>query len=286
MRPKGHKAEKFCAVSHPPKGGGKHARTFCQFVKAFGDKRPGGRKIARSAAAVLFWILVWHAAATLANRSLLLKIPLPLETLRAFLRLFREGRFWRGVASSILHILLGGLSAAVLGTAGGMASAASAWFRQLSAPLLRLIRTVPVAAFIMLAWLWIPSRVLPSFVSALMVLPIVWSHVDAGLASVDPLLPEMARAFGMGRLQILTKVRLPLMDPALRAGCLTGIGIAWKSGIAAEIICNPTGSIGALLQGAKTSIDYERVFAVTLMVVLLSILFEVVLRLVWKEQKR
>ncbi len=238
------------------------------------------------AAAVLFWILVWHAAATLANRSLLLKIPLPLETLRTFLRLCGEGRFWRSVGSSVLHILFGFLSAAILGTAGGMASAASAWFRHLSAPLLRLIRTVPVAAFIMLAWLWIPSRILPSFVSALMVLPIVWSHVDAGIAAVDRLLPEMARAFGMGRWQILLKIRLPLMAPALRSGYLTGVGIAWKAGIAAEIICNPTGSIGALLQGAKTSIDYERVFAVTLMVVVLSILFEVVLKLVWREQRR
>ena len=241
---------------------------------------------ALDAAAVLFWIVLWHIGAVLANRTLLLKIPLPLDTLRTFLRLCGEGSFWRGVGSSVLHILCGFLSAAVLGTAGGIASAASGWFRRLSAPLLRLIRTVPVAAFILLAWLWIPSRILPSFVSALMVLPIVWSHVDAGLASVDERLPEMARVFGMNKWHILTKVRLPLMAPTLRTGCLTAVGIAWKAGIAAEVICNPTGSIGALLQGAKVAIDYERVFAVTLMVVLLSLLFENALKLVWKEQKR
>lgn len=241
---------------------------------------------ALDAAAVIFWIALWHVGAVLANRTLLLKIPLPLGTLRTFLRLCGEGRFWRGVSSSILHILCGFLSAAVLGTAGGAASAGSGWFRRFSAPLLRLIRTVPVAAFIMLAWLWIPSRILPSFVSALMVLPIVWSHVDAGLASVDEQLPEMAKVFGMTRWQILAKIRLPLMEPTLRTGCLTGVGIAWKAGIAAEVICNPAGSIGALLQGAKAAIDYERVFAVTLMVVLLSLLFEHALKLVWKEQKR
>lgn len=248
--------------------------------------RRSGRELALGAAAVLFWLAVWHIGAMLANRSLLLKIPLPLDTLRTFLRLCGEAKFWHGVVSSVLHIFCGFLSAAVLGTAGGIASAASGWFRRLSAPLLHLIRTVPVAAFILLSWLWVPSRVLPSFVSALMVLPIVWSHVDAGLASVDEQLPEMAKVFGMSQWRILTQVRLPLMFPTLRTGCLTGVGIAWKAGVAAEVICNPTGSIGALLQGAKAAVDYERVFAVTLMVALLSVLFEAALRLVWKEQKR
>ena len=248
--------------------------------------RRSGRELAAGAAAVLFWLAVWHIGAMLANRSLLLKIPLPLDTLRALARLCGEEKFWRGVASSVLHILCGFLSAVVLGAAGGIASYSSGWLRRLSAPLLRLIRTVPVAALILLAWLWIPSRILPSFVSALMVLPIVWSHVDAGLASVDERLPEMARVFGMSKRQVLLKVRLPLMSPALRTGCLTGAGIAWKAGVAAEVICNPTDSIGALLQGAKAAVDYERVFAVTLMVVLLSVLFENALKLVWKEQRR
>ena len=236
--------------------------------------------------AALFWVALWHIGATLANRRLLLKIPLPLETVKTFFALCGEGRFWRSVGHSVWHILAGFLGAALLGAAGGVAAYASKGFRYLSAPVLRLIRTVPVAAFILLAWLWIPSRILPSFVSALMVLPIIWSHVDAGLQSVDERLPEMARAFGMDHWNVLVRVRLPLMAPALRTGCVTGVGIAWKAGIAAEVICNPTGSIGALLQGAKVSIDYPRVFAVTLMVALLSLLFEGALRAVWREQRR
>ena len=59
------------------------------------------------ALAVLFWVAAWHIAATLANRSLLLKLPLPLDTLAAFARLCGEGRFWQGVGRSVLHILLG-----------------------------------------------------------------------------------------------------------------------------------------------------------------------------------
>ena len=244
------------------------------------------KKTLYTAAAACFWILVWHVAASLANRSLLLKIPLPAQTAVAFCGLCRTKVFWQSVGNSLLHIVCGFLSALILGVAGGAASSSSEVFRRLTGPLLRLIRTVPVAAFIMLAWLWIPSRILPSFVSALMVFPIIWSHVDAGLAAVDERLTEMASVFGMKEQEIMWMIRFPLMAPTLRTGCLTGIGIAWKSGIAAEVICSPTGSIGSMLQGAKASIDYERVFAVTMMVILLSLLFENVLKLVWKEQKR
>ena len=76
------------------------------------------------------------------------------------------------------------------------------------------------------------------------------------------------------------------MSPQLRTGCITALGIAWKAGIAAEVICNPSGTLGALLQGAKASVEYGEVFSVTLMIVILSLIFENILKIVWKEQKK
>ena len=238
-----------------------------------------------SAAAILFWILVWHIAASLANRKLLLKIPLPLGTLKTFFTDLGDPAFLLAAGTSVLHILAGYISAVIIGILCGILAESSPFFRKLSAPLLHLIRSVPVAAFIFIAWLWIPSRILPSFISALMVLPIIWSHAEAGLAAADVRYSEMGRVFGMTRRDIVLKIRLPLIAPHLRTGCITGLGIAWKSGVAAEVICNPVGSIGALLQRGKTTIDYEEVFAVTLAVVLLSLLLENLLKFVWREDR-
>lgn len=235
---------------------------------------------------IAFWLVVWQLAASAANRGLMLKIPLPVETLFAFAENCTQGSFWLSVGASVLHIVCGFTSAVVIGAACALLSARIPLFRALSAPIMHLVRSVPVAAFIIIAWLWVPSRILPSFISCLMVMPIIWSHVDAALGSLDDRLVEMAAVFGMKRSEILFKVKLPLVAPGLRTGCITGLGIAWKSGVAAEVICNPSGSIGALLQGAKTGIDYIQVFAVTLMVVLLSLLLENVLKVLWKEQKR
>lgn len=235
---------------------------------------------------IIFWVLVWYVLASIANRKLMLKIPLPLETVKILAKDIGRKTFWQSVGSSLLHIVTGYVCAAVIGVAFGMMSGHSRVFKALSMPLRHLIRSVPVAAFIIIAWLWIPSGILPSFISGLMVLPIIWSHTDAALASIDGKLVEMAKVFGMSRKDIIFKVKLPLMAPGLREGGITALGIAWKSGIAAEVICNPSGTLGALLQGAKTSIEYGQVFAVTLMIVLLSLLLENILKIVWKEHKR
>lgn len=244
------------------------------------------KKPALAVGSIIFWIIVWHIGASAANNKLLLKIPLPLDTFKAFWVNCASLEFWIIVAATILHIILGFLTAVVLGIIGGILSEHSPLFKSLSSPVLHVIRTVPVAAFIIVAWLWIPSKILPSFISFLMVLPIIWSHVDAGLASIDKRLIEMAKVYGMPKVSIIFKIKLPLILSQIRTGCITGLGIAWKAGVAAEVISSPSGTIGALLSASKASIDYEQVFAVTLMVVVLSLLLEYLLKLLWKEQKR
>ncbi len=243
------------------------------------------RKPALSAGSVLIWIILWHILGSLANRGLLLKIPLPLDTLRTFTENLSDIAFWEAVGTSLFHIVLGFVAAIIVGTLCGILANLSVGFKILSAPIFHIIRSVPVAAFIIIAWLWIPTAFLPPFISFLMVFPIIKSHIDAGLCSVDNKSIEMATVFGMNRWGILKHIKIPTVLPFLREASVTGLGIAWKSGIAAEVICNPSGSLGALLSGARATIDYEQVFAVTLTVIILSLILENILRLCWKERK-
>ena len=234
---------------------------------------------------VLLWIFVWQIGAMLANRSLLIKIPYPIDTVKMFLANLTSLDFWGVVGISVLNILTGFLLAVILGVLLGMLSARFELFNILISPLLHLIRTVPVAAIVIVAWLWIPSSALASFISFLMVLPIVWSHTISGLKSVDVKLIEMAKINKMSPFDIAFKIKLPLISPYIRTGCLTGVGIAWKSGVAAQVIASPADTLGSLLRGAKTSIDYTEVFAITLTIVLLSVIIENILKLVWRERR-
>lgn len=243
------------------------------------------KKIAVTVGSIIFWVLLWHILATIENKKLLFPIPLPIDTLREFGTCVKDPLFWSAVKNSLLHIVTGFISAVGLGLVCGLFSGSNAFFKSFTAPISRLIRSVPVAAFIVLAWLWIPSDSIPAFIAFLMVFPIVWLQVENGLLSVDKQLVEMARVMGMKKSGIILNIKLPTVLPAFRNACITGLGFAWKSGVAAEVICNPTGSIGAMLSNAKSNIEFERVFAIVLTIVILSLILENIIKLLWREKR-
>lgn len=242
------------------------------------------RKILYTAGSTFIWVLLWHIAASVANKNLLFKIPLPIETLKVFLELAKTNDFWFAVGSSLFHIITGFVLAVILGLVCGLLSGSSNAFKIFTGPISRLIRSMPVAALIILAWLWIPSTAIPSFIAFLMVFPIVWLQIETALLSIDPKLIEMAQVFGMSKIAIIKNVKAPYVLPALRNATVTGLGFAWKSGVAAEVICNPTGSIGALLSGAKNNLLYGEVFAIVLTIIILSLIMENVIKFFWREK--
>jgi NitT/TauT family transport system permease protein len=226
----------------------------------------------RRAVAVLFWLLLWQGAAMLANRSLLVHIPTPADTLCALWRMAGTGSFYLTVGASLLRIVVGFLAALVLGTGCAVLSARSELFSALSAPLFQLLRAIPVASLTIVVFLWVDRTAIPSCIAFVTVFPIVWSNVEGALRSASRELGEMAQVFGMSRRRILQEITLPGIRPAFSAAVVTGLGFAWKSGVAAEVICRTPGSIGDLLWQSKSAVDYDEVFALTLVIVALSML--------------
>lgn len=230
----------------------------------------------RTAAALALWAAVWQIGAMLVNRKLLIPIPTPADTVSALLRLGRTGSFWLTAGATAVRIGVGFLAALALGTACAAASERWGLFRTLSEPLVRLVRTVPVAVVTILVFLWLPRGRIPAFISFLTVLPIVWSNVAQGIRHADRGLVEMARVFGMERRAILCRITLPGIRPYFAAAVATGLGFAWKSGVAAEIICRTDTSLGSMLWGSKSAVAYDEVFALTLVIVLWSAALEAV----------
>lgn len=232
------------------------------------------RKALEKAGAVVFWLVVWQFAAMAANRTLLLPIPTPLDTLSALWRMGGTAEFWRSLLLSLLRICAGFVLALAVGALCAAASARWRGFRWLARPLLGLVRAVPVAVFTVLVFLWVSRPYIPSAIVFLTVLPIVWSSVEAGIGSVDPHLAELGRVFGMSGWRIARHITLPQLRPCLTSAVATGLGFAWKSGIAAEVICRTQGSLGDLLWSGKATVSYDEVFALTVVIVLCSALLQ------------
>ena len=216
---------------------------------------------------LLFWTGVWQLAAAAVGKELLL--PAPLAVGRRLLELCGTGAFWLTAGASLGRILLGLLAGVVLGTLLAGLTSALPWADCLLSPAVKVIRATPVASFIILVLLWVETGRVPGVISALMVLPVVWGNVSRGWAETDPQLLELARAYRFGR-----RVYVPSVLPYFASGCRTALGLAWKAGVAAEVLCLPKNAIGAQVYYAKIYLETPSLFAWTLAVIALSFLLE------------
>lgn len=237
------------------------------------------QKLPGALAVLLFWAVLWVLLSRLIGQELLL--PSPLQVLRKLFSLASTESYWFSTLRSILRVLAGLLSATVIGVLLAALTEKSPLARQLISPVMTLVKSTPVASFIILALLWLGRDVLPAFITALMVLPVVWANVSAGLAGRDPQLLEMARLYRLSRLRVLRRITVPSVLPHFRAALRSSLGMGWKAGIAAEVLTVPALSIGKNIYEAKLYLETSELFAWTLTVVILSLLIEkLLLRLV------
>ena len=221
----------------------------------------------------VFWLGVWQLAAWAVGRELLL--PGPLAVGARLLELARTADFWLSAGATLWRVFLGLFWGTLLG--GGLAflTRFSPWADAVVSPA---VRATPVVSFILLVYLWTPRTAIPWVIAGLMVLPVVWGALSSGLDSLDGKLLELARAYRFSRWKTLRLIYLPGLRPHLSAGLLTAFGLAWKSGVAAEVLCPPDRAIGSHIQQAKLGLETADLFAWTLTIVALSLLLEGLLR--------
>ena len=201
-------------------------------------------------------------------------LPAPLEVFSRLAKLVMEGEFWRHIGSSLFRIMAGYLCALLIGFILGAITARSKPLDALLSPAARVIRATPVASFIILLFVFLSKERIPAITSSLMVLPVVWSNVYEGINSTDTKLLEMAKVFRLSPAKTLRKIYLPSVFPFLLAAAKTGMGLAWKAGIAAEVMVSPASGIGAELYNAKIYLESADLFAWTAVIVIISMILE------------
>lgn len=237
----------------------------------FSKRKPGSRKVT-TLVAVAFWLGVWELLARIIGEEILLVSPL--AVLFRLVAMVRDGEFWISLSSSLARIALGFLLSLVAGMVLAVLSYRSEGIRLLFSPLLKTIKTIPVASYIILLLIWIPSRNLSVATSFLMCFPIIYSNALEGLLATDTQLLEMADLFQIPWRKRIVSIYLSQLAPFLESALKIGLGLAWKSGVAAEVIGLPDHTIGDHLYQAKTYLDTAGLFAWTLAICLLSVLCE------------
>ena len=201
-------------------------------------------RIIKKTAAVAFWVVIWQLIAV--KIALPLILPGPGLVIKRISELVMTPEFWDIVTHSLWRITLGIAVSIVLGVIIGIASARISLVNLLLSPILSLIKATPVASFILLAILWMDSNILPSFISVLIVIPVVVSNISAGIKSTDKELGQVAKVFGFSFFKKVRRLYIPAVYPYFMSSLRSSLGLAWKAGVAAEVLTVPDLSIGKM----------------------------------------
>jgi len=230
------------------------------------------KKILFRAGVIAAWLLLWQLASLWVDAELLL--PAPGRTLQRLWELAQTAPFWQAAGLTLLRMVEGCLIGILCGTVLGVLTAASRALEAFFQPLFTVVKATPVASFIILALVWLRKDSVPTFAAGLMVMPILWANVNEGIRQTPGELLEMAASFRFSRGKQIHFLYLPQTLPYFYAGCSSSIGLAWKAGVAAEVLVIPLHAIGTQLNNARFYLETADMFAWTALVILLSVVLE------------
>ena len=167
------------------------------------------KKVLKYLAITLIWLCLWQVAAMIVSSPLLL--PTPIAVAARILELCATSALYITLLSSFARIILGLIIGVALGVVGGTVTARHRLAKEFFAPVLAVIKSTPIASFIILILLWLDRDSVPVVISLLVVLPVVWSNVEAGILNTDKALLEMARAYKMRRGAMIKHIYLPIL---------------------------------------------------------------------------
>ena len=230
------------------------------------------KSILKKAGAVLLALAFWQIVAMKLDSKILLVTPV--EVLKRLTTIWKVQGFATSIWFTFYHIISGYFLAIICGIL--FAILASKWniVETLLWPWVITIKTVPVASFIVICLIWMPVGGLSVFISFLIVFPIIYQNVLEGLRSRDAKLHEMAEVFCITWYKRMKYITMPKLKPFLMSALSVSCGMAWKAGVAAEIIGVPNGSIGKMLHNAKMYLATDDLLAWTVILVILSVAFE------------
>lgn len=221
---------------------------------------------------VLGWLVLWQLASwALANPLLLAG---PIEVCYSLAANVITVSFWQSVGFSFLRIALGGVSAFFIGVGLALLAHRVPVAREILEPAVSFLKAVPVVCVIVLMLLWVGAAWTSTVIVIMVVFPSVYYAILEALQNINTDLRDMLKVFKVRGLKKFLFFYWPSVLPYVMASSKVAVGMSWKSGIAAELIGIPLGSIGEELYLSKITLATADLFAWTIVIVLVSLLCE------------
>lgn len=222
--------------------------------------------------AAVIWIIVWQAASVLTGLELVLASPV--SVLCVLFNMLTKPDTYRIIAVSMFNIISGYLAAFVIGCISGYLADRYQMAKIFLEPPVALMKSLPMASFIILLIIWFGSGKVAVLTSFIVAFPMIYKGVANGFSMRDSNLLEMAEVFQVSLPKRIFWIDIPRIIEVAGTDFKMAISYGWKAGVSAEVIGLARMSIGEQMYYSKLYIDTASLFAWSIMVVVLSFVWE------------
>jgi NitT/TauT family transport system permease protein len=237
-------------------------------------------RIAWSALSIAAFVLVWQAAAMLADTRLL---PTPGRVGAAFIAAIRDGALAWHVGVTLARVLASFVVAIVVGGAIGIALGRSPAADRFFDPWLVLFLNLPALVVIILSYVWFGLNEAAAVTAvAVNKIPNVAVTVREGARSLSRDLAEMATVYRFGHWKALRHVVLPQLAPFFAAASRSGLALVWKIVLVVELLGRSSG-VGFELHVAFQLFDVPTILAYALVFIAIVQAIEIGILQPWER---
>jgi ABC-type nitrate/sulfonate/bicarbonate transport system permease component len=175
------------------------------------------------------------------------------DILRTFKDTWLFERVGSDVVPSLERLALGYVIACVVAVAAGLALGLSPALRRATDPIVQFLRAIPPPALLPIGILafGVGSSMKVFVIAFVCLWPVLLNTID-GVAGVDPMLRETARAYAVDRRDVLRHVVLPAAAPQIFAGLRTSLSLALILMVISEMVASTNGIGYFVLQSQRT----------------------------------
>lgn len=218
------------------------------------------------------WLLVWEISDHVVDNRIILVGPLGI--IDALWYQMTQSDFLITCAASFLRIAIGFFVSVIGGFCLAIVCYKCKIIKDIIQPVMTTLKSIPLVSIVIMLLIWVGNQALTSWLAVLICLPIIYTSTLAGFQNVDPSMLEMAETFQLSPLKKFMYIYRPSFMPFLTSACESSLGMSWKAGMMAEVLATPKPSIGRELFAAQTYLQISNLFAWTVVVIVLSLVFE------------
>lgn len=227
---------------------------------------------------ILFILLLWGLTSYLIDNSIV--IPKISEVIKALISLFESKQTYIVIFNTISRLIITICISFTIALVLSVLAVSIKVMKEFLKPIMALMRTIPVAAIIIILLMIFGNIKSPYIITSLVVLPIMYEGILVSFENIDQGIIDEVKMLSKLNFKIAKDIYIPIVTPQILSTLVATVGLGLKVMVMSEFIAQPNNTIGYMMLQEKNFLEMDYVFAWTMILIVFVLLVEELLKLI------